>query len=163
VDFGAVIGCYTLGSGATMVFTHAGVKESVYVRPNSLYMMSGDARYVWSHEMPARASNMVDKQRIQRARRVSVTFRHVPLTAPAAMGSVRRTPRIAASIAQPTAAQPIVAQSTAAQPTAAQPSIANMASNAASTVSNAFQSLQQSVSSALAPAAQPTAAQPTAP
>lgn len=77
--YGSVIGCFTLGSGATMVFEHDGEKKEVYVKPNSLYIMSGDARYIWKHSMVSRKSDKVDGVRQERGRRVSITFRSVPL------------------------------------------------------------------------------------
>ena len=77
-QYGGVIGCFTLGSGATMVFEHGDKKQEIYVKANSLYIMSGEARYVWKHSMPNRKSDMVDGKRIERGRRVSITFRCVP-------------------------------------------------------------------------------------
>jgi len=79
-QYGGVIGCFTLGSGATMIFEHGGEKREIYVEANSLYIMSGDARYVWKHSMPSRKSDVVDGKRIERGRRVSITFRCVPLS-----------------------------------------------------------------------------------
>jgi alkylated DNA repair dioxygenase AlkB len=76
--YGAVIGCYTFGSGATMVFRNKDSMESIYVKPNSLYVMSGPSRHEWTHEMPSRKSDMVEGKRIMRGRRVSVTFRNAP-------------------------------------------------------------------------------------
>ena len=76
--YGKVIGCYTAGSGATMTFRRYKEKLDLYVKPNSLYIMSGDARYKWTHEMVARKSDLVDNIRIPRSRRVSITFRYVP-------------------------------------------------------------------------------------
>jgi len=77
-QYGGVIGCFTLGSGATMIFENGNEKQEIYVKANSLYIMSGDARYVWKHSMPNRKSDMVDGKRIERDRRVSITFRCVP-------------------------------------------------------------------------------------
>ena len=53
--------------------------------------MSGDARYVWSHEMSSVMSNMVDAIKIPRARRISVTFRHVPVAQPTVLNSIAST------------------------------------------------------------------------
>lgn len=77
-DYGSVIGCFTIGSGATMVFTLGNETHELYVEPNSLYIMSGDARYVWKHHMNAKMTDMVKGKRIKRGRRVSITFRNVP-------------------------------------------------------------------------------------
>ena len=75
--YGEVIQCYTLGSGAMMRFTHTGTgeKRDLYVAPRSLYIMSGEARYQWKHEMIGRKADMVEDKRIVRGRRVSVTLR----------------------------------------------------------------------------------------
>lgn len=79
-SYGAVIGCFTLGSGATMVFTNKKNESfEVYVRPNSLYIMSGPSRYEWTHEMEVAKYDTVDGVQIERERRVSVTFRNVPV------------------------------------------------------------------------------------
>lgn len=75
--FGPVIGCFTFGSGASMVFSNGEQTFEQYVAPNSLYIMSADARAVWTHEMPARQSDKVAGHTIKRERRVSVTFRYV--------------------------------------------------------------------------------------
>lgn len=75
--YGGVIGCFTLGSGATMVFEKGNEKHDLYVRPNSLYIMSEDARWSWKHSMTMRKSDTVDGKEIARDRRVSITFRHV--------------------------------------------------------------------------------------
>jgi alkylated DNA repair dioxygenase AlkB len=65
--FGSVIGCYTLGSSGIMRFTCDNDTVDIVVEPNSLYIMSGDARYKWSHEM----------LRLKHDRRISITFRNV--------------------------------------------------------------------------------------
>lgn len=51
--FGDKIVCITVGSGADMVFRNYG-GESVKIKtePGSCYIMSGDARWKWTHEMP---------------------------------------------------------------------------------------------------------------
>jgi alkylated DNA repair dioxygenase AlkB len=76
--YGAVIGCYTFGSGATMIFRKDGEKHELYVNPDSLYVMSGDVRNAWTHEMAGRKTDKVDGVKINRGRRVSITFRYVP-------------------------------------------------------------------------------------
>jgi alkylated DNA repair protein alkB family protein 8 len=43
----------------------------------SLLVLADDARYLWSHMIPARQSDMVDGVRRSRARRISLTFRTV--------------------------------------------------------------------------------------
>jgi alkylated DNA repair dioxygenase AlkB len=65
--FGPVIGCFSIGDCAIMRFTNANNSVDVCVEPNSLYIMSGDARYGWSHEMLPHKGT----------RRISITFRSV--------------------------------------------------------------------------------------
>jgi alkylated DNA repair dioxygenase AlkB len=76
--YGGVIGCFTIGSGATMVFENANEKKEVYVKPNSLYIMSGDSRFIWKHSMTSRKFDIVDDIKNERGRRISITFRNVP-------------------------------------------------------------------------------------
>lgn len=77
--FGPVIGCFTLGSGATMRFTNDDDKiVDLYTENGSLYIMSDDARHDWKHAMPSQKYDMVQGVKINRGRRVSVTFRNVP-------------------------------------------------------------------------------------
>lgn len=77
-SYGDVIGCYTFGSGAMMVFRRGDEVYNQYVEPNSLYVMSGESRSNWTHEMPSRKSDKVGGQTVKRGRRVSVTFRFAP-------------------------------------------------------------------------------------
>jgi len=78
-EYGEIIGCYTIGSGGTMRFTRKdGNLYDLYVHPNSLYIMSGESRYEWKHEMASKKSDVVDGVKIPRGRRVSITFRCVP-------------------------------------------------------------------------------------
>jgi len=67
-EFGPVIGCFTLNDAGIMRFTNQeGYSVDINVEPNSLYIMSGDARYKWTHEM---LRNKAD-------RRISITFRNI--------------------------------------------------------------------------------------
>jgi len=85
-DYDDFVCCFTLGSGATMVFTNsAGKTVELWANPNSLYVMSGDARYKWTHALPQRKSDVVggtnevgrpsDGTRVPRGKRISITFR----------------------------------------------------------------------------------------
>lgn len=76
--YGYVIGCFTLGGGANMTFKNKNKEEYLYVNPNSLYIMTGDSRYIWTHEMAQKKYDIVDNIKIKRERRISVTFRNVP-------------------------------------------------------------------------------------
>jgi ribonuclease HI len=60
--------CITIGSGADMIFRNDGESVTVKTEPGSYYMMSGDARWKWTHEMP---------KRYLESPRYSITFRIV--------------------------------------------------------------------------------------
>jgi alkylated DNA repair dioxygenase AlkB len=78
--YGKVIGCFTICSGATMKFFNPldNSNYDKYVEANSLYIMSGDARYIWTHEMLTSKFDIVNKIKVPRGRRISITFRNVP-------------------------------------------------------------------------------------
>jgi alkylated DNA repair dioxygenase AlkB len=74
--FGNVIVCLTLGSGVEIEFTRAGHEPvGLYVEPNSLYVMSGDARYLWKHAICHRKTDLVNNVQVPRGVRTSLTFR----------------------------------------------------------------------------------------
>ena len=79
--FNDSIASLSLGSPVTMVFIHSktGKKEEIYLKERSLIILSGAARYEWQHAIPARKSDVVNGFRVQRNRRISVTFRNVIL------------------------------------------------------------------------------------
>jgi alkylated DNA repair dioxygenase AlkB len=76
-EYGSVIGCFTIGSGSMIVFNNKDLTEEIYVKPGSLYIMSGDARYKWTHSIPSRKTDIIDGNKIKRSRRISLTFRFV--------------------------------------------------------------------------------------
>ncbi len=80
--FDDTIASLSLGSGAIMQFTNAGRKEEIYLEPCSLITLSGPARYEWTHAIPARKSDKVYGFKIERDRRISLTFRNIILNAP---------------------------------------------------------------------------------
>lgn len=75
--FSDTIASLSLGSGAVMQFTKEQEKHDLYLEPRSLIILSGPARYEWAHAIPARKSDVVDGFKIERGRRVSLTFRTV--------------------------------------------------------------------------------------
>lgn len=77
LSFGGVIGCFTIGSGTTMVFKNKNEQVEIYVEPNSLYIMSSDARYKWFHSMPIKKFDIINNIKIERTRRISITFRNI--------------------------------------------------------------------------------------
>jgi len=77
--FGPVIASLSLGGAADMIFRHriTGERRAVRLEPRSLILLSGPARYDWTHEIPSRKSDIVDGIRIPRERRISLTFRTI--------------------------------------------------------------------------------------
>ena len=77
--FGEVVACLSLGSPCVMEFREVGSsgRASIVLEPGSLLVLSGPARYGWTHAIAARKSDVMDGVRRRRARRVSVTFRTV--------------------------------------------------------------------------------------
>lgn len=77
--FGPVVASLSLGSATTMVLQRGRAPEKLELRlpTRSLLVLADDARYLWSHMIPARQSDVVDGVRRARARRVSLTFRTV--------------------------------------------------------------------------------------
>ncbi len=79
--FGDTIASLSLGSAVMMQFIHPETKEKheLYLKERSLIALSGEARYDWQHAIPARKSDVVNGFKIDRGRRVSLTFRTVNL------------------------------------------------------------------------------------
>lgn len=75
--FSDTIASLSLGSGVIMQFTNGQEKHDPYLESRSLIILSGPARYEWTHAIPARKSDVVDGFKIERGRRVSMTFRTV--------------------------------------------------------------------------------------
>lgn len=74
--YGPFIACFTLGSGAEMEFTRSGYDTcKLYTEPRSCYVMSGESRYDWQHQMRPRKTDVVNGKRVNRGIRWSVTFR----------------------------------------------------------------------------------------
>lgn len=74
LTYGAHIACFTLGGGAELEFTRNGEIYRLYTDSRSLYIMTGEARYEWKHQMRARLSDLGHGAR---RTRYSVTFRTV--------------------------------------------------------------------------------------
>ena len=69
---------YSLENECVMEYRHPdGRCESFILLPRSLLVMTGAARYEWTHAIPPRAFDVIDGQRVERKRRVSITFRKV--------------------------------------------------------------------------------------
>lgn len=72
----------SLLSRCEMVFRQkrSGARRAIILEPRSALVMTGAARYDWTHEIPARKSDHVDGRKIERSRRISLTFRKVVRT-----------------------------------------------------------------------------------
>jgi len=78
--FEDTIASISLLSTCEMIFrSRTGKMSSIILQPLSLLILSAEARYDWSHEIPARKSDIISNERIPRSRRVSLTFRNVIL------------------------------------------------------------------------------------
>ena len=66
--FGGIIACITIGNGADLIFRHTDQVKTIHTDPGSCYVMSEDARWKWTHEMPKRKLT---------SPRYSITFRTV--------------------------------------------------------------------------------------
>lgn len=77
--FGQTIASLSLDATCVMEFTHisSGQSSSQVLAPRSLLVLDGEARFNWTHGIPARKSDVIDGKRIPRGRRVSLTFRNV--------------------------------------------------------------------------------------
>lgn len=77
--FGPVIASLSLGDEWPMRFTHPVHQQSfeLWLPAGSLLILSGPARYDWTHGIAARKTDAVDGQRRVRQRRISVTLRQV--------------------------------------------------------------------------------------
>jgi alkylated DNA repair dioxygenase AlkB len=80
--FGGVIASLSLGTACVMDFTQPQPERKVPVllEPESLIILSGDARYVWRHSIAPRKTDRINGTQIRRGRRVSLTFRSVILS-----------------------------------------------------------------------------------
>jgi alkylated DNA repair dioxygenase AlkB len=78
--FGDTIASVSLGSTCVMRFSNGEGerREELLLEPRSVLVLSGEARWAWKHEIPARAVDRWQNQERLRSRRVSLTFRAIP-------------------------------------------------------------------------------------
>ncbi len=71
----------SLGSACVMEFTHIKTRQvaSVLLEQGSAVVLRAEARYGWKHGIRARKIDRIEGSTIERARRVSLTFRKVIL------------------------------------------------------------------------------------
>lgn len=81
VHFDDIILCVTIGSGTIINFSSQdSIKTcSVYVKPRSVYIMSGDARNTWLHGIEKKTYDVVKGIMIKRKTRYSLTFRKMKM------------------------------------------------------------------------------------
>lgn len=83
--FGESIASLSLASPCVMDFTDkADEKIPVLLKPRSLVLLSGDARYQWRHSIAPRKTDKYEGNITPRSRRLSLTFRNVRLSQKAA-------------------------------------------------------------------------------
>ena len=77
--FGGTVASLSLGSGCFMDFTSlaSGEKIPIWLERRSLVVLKGDSRYCWQHGIAKRKKDVVDGVGVERAKRVSLTFRKV--------------------------------------------------------------------------------------
>jgi alkylated DNA repair dioxygenase AlkB len=77
--FGEKVASLSLGSSCVMQFENSdrSIRKEIFLQPRSLIVLTGAARYEWSHAIPARKSDHFNGQKYMRKRRVSLTFRNV--------------------------------------------------------------------------------------
>ncbi|CAI2387862.1 unnamed protein product [Moneuplotes crassus] len=70
----------SLNSETTMIFKSAEETKHISIKPRSLLIFSGEARYKWLHSIPSRKFDRVDGLIKSRRRRISLTYRKVRST-----------------------------------------------------------------------------------
>lgn len=75
--FGPIIASLSLGSACIMRFSRQPVRIEKTLAAQSLLVLTGEARGKWTHEIPARKSDLIDGRKQTRSRRLSLTFRTI--------------------------------------------------------------------------------------
>jgi len=77
--FGETIASLSLLSACVMRFASqkSARKMDLLLQPDSLLVMAGEARHEWTHAIAARKTDIVEGQKSQRTRRISLTFRQM--------------------------------------------------------------------------------------
>ena len=77
--FEDTIASISLNSDVVMDFSKGGEKIPFVLNQRSLVVLKGESRYDWKHGIAARKSDQINGLKIQRTRRISLTFRRVIL------------------------------------------------------------------------------------
>lgn len=81
--FDEMIAFVSLGSSSIMDFQHKqGARYSKWIAPRSLLLLSGEARYDWTHAIEPRKTDPAQGRQIDRTRRLELVFRSVLLRPP---------------------------------------------------------------------------------
>ena len=77
--FGRTVASVSLLSRCVMDFRHVETdqRESMWLAPRSLLILSDEARYQWRHGISRRKTDLCNGVRIPRERRLSITFRRL--------------------------------------------------------------------------------------
>ena len=67
----------SFGSGCEMILSKGNVSKSIYLTIGSVYLLCGDARYKWTHEISFKFDDEVNGNKINRNERISLTFRTI--------------------------------------------------------------------------------------
>ena len=80
--FGDTVVSLSLLSQCEMVFRQrrSEAVRATILEPRSIIALKGAARYDWTHEIPGRKSDMINGVRLERSRRVSLTFRKITIS-----------------------------------------------------------------------------------
>ena len=75
--FGEKILSISLGSACLFQLRRYNLLQNIYLRPRTLVIMTGEARYKFQHGIPACKTDIHDGIRIPRGVRISLTFRTI--------------------------------------------------------------------------------------
>lgn len=79
-NFGPTIIGVSIGADAVMTFRRGTERYDCFLPRRSVLIMTGEARYLWTHEISSNKSYMLGDQRIMKPddyRRISLTFREL--------------------------------------------------------------------------------------
>jgi len=77
VIFGDTITSIALCGDCTITFGKCKTKVDLHFKERMAVVLQNDARYQWTHSIPARKSDKIDGVKIPRKRRISLTFRTI--------------------------------------------------------------------------------------
>lgn len=75
-SYGPLVACFSILSGITIVFKKSEETKNFYVEDGSLYVMSGESRWDWTHEIKGvKTDTTTYGVKEKRSTRISITFR----------------------------------------------------------------------------------------